>query len=86
MWIAKIGAGFMLATLMLVFLPILDLLELFLWVVVVPITFLWAIGLVGDGLYEGITASTTGILRDLKNRVNEFRESMTSPEEPKKSL
>ena len=84
--LTKIILGLVIGGLIYALTPILELLELFLYIVLLPLTFLFAFGLISEGVYNGLVVLTSGMIKDLKTRVNNFRNNMVSEPAAEKSL
>jgi len=57
------------------FTPILDLLQVFAVVVLIPLTFLSAIGLLGDGMFNSLV-QIPAMIGSLKGKINEHAENI----------
>lgn len=74
-WAFKIAGGAGVIGLLYYFTPIVDLLYIFAILVVIPLTFLCAVGIMSDGTYE-MFSKVPQTIRNFSSKVKEYRHEM----------
>lgn len=79
-WYIKVLAGVGIGGVILYKTPLLDLLQMFLLVVIIPVLFLSSIGLVGDGLVEALTGGVPKLQTWAQDRIRYYKEELNKDE------
>lgn len=79
-WWAKIIAGLGTMAVLFWLMPLLELFELFMYVVIIPLLFLYAFGLVSHGTLEAVQKVVPNIRADLMSRVEKAKDQIKKEE------